>query len=329
MIASIVSLAHFVYSIDASRYIGTSRTPGNIQFDNVTSFFALLYFPRVWAENITPPAEYPIQCAKSDVYLRGRLAREFYCAYVIAMAAQDHINYPVPYETTEESEKETTARIATAQLLASAVISAGKDVSDNFMRSIADDPFVDAARERKKKANAMHELSAPAHVVTWCRNQLVRLEWHMLFVCVYLPIPRRFLEDLFTSARADVIRLAFSRYSATTSALTSSVDIRMKQAASVIGNPDVYSTVPAKAYSDEITFIGNMQLPRPALPPSAQIKHAMQHAEKELQIMDKKTVPRNPVIGYMMNHPRSTLGGILLAAKEPTVNITDGDDEDE
>jgi hypothetical protein len=334
VIASIVSLAHFVYKIDVSTYVGRERRPGDIQFDSVTVVFFLLYLPRVWAEHVTPSAEYPIQCAKSDVYLRGRLAREFYCAYVTLMAAHDHINYPVPYETTEESAKDIEKRIATVQVLASAAIGAGKEVSDGLMRSIQEDTFVVTERKRKEKVNAMHELNATAHAVTWCRKQLVRLERHMLFVCNYLPISQRFLDDLFASARADVIRLTFSRYSATVSALTSSVDIRMQEAARVIGNSDVYSTAPAKAFSDEITLIGNMPLPRPTLPPLADIEKAMKYAEEEIKAIEKKTATtttttRNPVIGYMMNHPRSTLGGILLAAKKPTVNIADGDDEDD
>lgn len=335
VIASIVSLAHFVYKIDVSMYVGKERRPGNIQFDSVTVIFFLLYLPRVWAEYVTPSAEYPIQCAKSDAYLRGRLAREFYCAYVTLMAAQDYINYPVPYETTEESAKDTKKRIATAQKLASAVIGAGKEVSDGLMRSIQDNPFVDADRKRKEKANAMHELNAHAHAVTWCRKQLVRLERHMLFVCNYLPIPQRFLDDLFASARADVIRLTFSRYSATVSDLTSSVDAQIQEAARVIGNPDVYSTAPAKAFSGEITLIDNMPLPRQTPQPLVDIEKAMKYAEEEIKAIEAKTATttttttRNPVIKYMMNHPRSTLGGILLAAKKPTVNIADGDDEDD
>jgi hypothetical protein len=331
VIASIVSLAHFVYRIDVSKCVGGERMPGDIQFDSVTVVFFLLYLPRVWAEHVTPSAEYPIQCAKSDVYLRGRLAREFYCAYVTLMAAQYHIDYPVPYETIEESAEDTEKRIAKAQYLASVSIGAGKEVSDGLMRSIQDDPFVDTERKRKEKVNAVHELNAPAHAVTWCRKQLVRLERHMLFVCNYFPISRRFLDDLFASARADVIRLTFSRYSATVSALTSSVDIRMQEAARVIGNSDLYSTAPAKAFSDEITLIGNMPLPRQTLAPLADIEKAMKYAEEEIKAIEKKTATttRNPVIGYMMNHPRSTLGGILLAAKKPTVNIADGDDEDD
>lgn len=310
VIASAVALAHMVYGIDVGTYVGGANFHGDIRFDKMAAVFVLLYSPSAW-NGVDEHNTYPITCAESDGYLRGRIAREFYCAYVAAMAAHDQIDVPVPYERVEESEEERTARIDKAYKLADAAANASninyptnRRVDDRGVdelgRFLLNDPGVAAERNRRKKANAMHILMAPTRAVSWCRKQLERLEacirstWQ-----VYSPLSDlnpRFRRDLFASARAEAIRLTFSRFSSIVAARTSSVDDEaMEQALKFFDSADLYTVAPGKAISDEIAFFGG------AL------------------VRDNPGLPINPIIQHMMAHPRSTPGGILETAKRPTV----------
>lgn len=312
VIASAVALAHMVYDIDVGTYVGSTNFHGDIRFDKMAVVFVLLYSASAW-KGIDKNDTYPIKCAQSDGYLRGRIAREFYCAYVAAMAAHDHIDVPVPYEHVEESEEERTARMNKAHELAAAsdkvkniknpssrwVDNEGFDEFDHLLHN---DPAVAEGQHVREKANAMHILTAPTRAVSWCRKQLGRLEaciastWQ-----VYSPLSDlnpRFKRDLFASARAEAIRLTFSRFSSIVAARTSSVDREaMTQAKVFFGIADLYILAPGKAISDEIFFFAEI-----------------------LTRLNNTTSHRiNPIIKHMMEHPRSTPGGILETVRRPTV----------
>ena len=310
VIASAVALAHMVYDIDVNMHVGSANFHGDVNFNKMAAVFVLLCSPSAW-KGIDKHDTYPIKCAESDGYLRGRLAREFYCAYVAAMAAHGRIDVPVPYESVLESEEEYNARITKAIELSDAAEKAGKIVHQwetlvderglNMRdRAVLTDLAVAAERHMRERANAMHILTDPTRAVSWCRKQLERLEacidatWQ-----VYSPLfalSRQFRRDLFDSARAEAIRLTFSRYSSIVAARTSSVDREaMEQAMTVFSEADMYAMAPAKAISDEIAFFGGTR------------------------VSDNPTLPINPIIRHMTTHPRSTPGGMLETVKRPAV----------
>jgi hypothetical protein len=309
VIASAVALAHLVYDIDVKTYVGSANFHGDVDFNKMAAVFVLLYSPSAW-KGIDGHNAYPIKCAESDGYLRGRLAREFYCAYVAAMAAHDRIDVPVPHEHVLESEDAFLARIGKSIRLADAADRIrirpfqSSKLDDRGMseadRAVYYDQSVTAARHAREKANAMHILTDPTRAVSWCRKQLERLEacidetWD-----VYSPLSglsRRFRRDLFDSARAEAIRLTFSRFSSIVAARTSSVDTEaMEQAQKFFDSADMYTVAPGKAISDEIAFFGGAR------------------------VSENPGLPINPIIQHMMTHPRSTPGGILETVKRPAV----------